>query len=431
VPAFAEFQKSFGMDIAQRAFVTAEDARTQVRELIAEGCKVIVGTGMAADLAEQAGVVGMLLYSADTIRQAFETALEIARAVGTAESTAATASRAGRGGGGRYTLADLIGDSAPMQALRRELVQFAASDRTVLISGDTGTGKELVAQALHAGSARRRGPFVAVNCGAIAESLLESELFGYEEGAFTGSRRGGRVGLIETAHGGTLFLDEIGEMPLALQTRLLRALEEREVLRVGASRPVPVDVRVLAATHGDLAAMTAAGRFRSDLYYRLNVLRLHLPPLSGRGGDVEQLAEHFLRSALRGRAPGFSEPALRALRAHDWPGNVRELRNLVERLAVYCEGGSGPIDLPLLRRCAPEVFARGAVAELPGAVAAPGVSRSAEPPRERRRRGPAKPEDLQRVLDRAGGDRQVAARMLGVSRTTLWRWLAGAPGRSR
>jgi len=423
VPAFDDFQKSFGLDIAQRAFVTAEDARTQVRELMALGCKAIVGTGLAADLAEQAGAAGILLYSADTIRQAFESALEIARAVGSAE-TQVPSLRAGRGnGGGRYALSDLIGDSAVMRTLRHDIGNFAASDRTVLISGATGTGKELVAQSLHAGSPRRKGAFVAVNCGAIAESLLESELFGYEEGAFTGSRRGGRTGLMETAHGGSLFLDEIGEMPLALQTRLLRALEEREVLRVGASRAVPIDIRVIAATHGDLDAMAAAGRFRRDLYYRLNVLRLQVPALAERGADIVQLARHFLAASLGEAAPEWTEAALDVLRAHDWPGNVRELRNLVDRMAVFCEGSPAPIDVTLLRRCASELFGRRQASQNASVTPSP----EAEPKTSgaRRRSSGARP-DLRRVMERAGGDRQVAAQILGVSRTTLWRWLRDA-----
>ncbi|TDU28393.1 propionate catabolism operon transcriptional regulator [Panacagrimonas perspica] len=423
VPAFDDFQKSFGLDIAQRAFETAEDARTQVRELVALGCTAIVGTGLAADLAEQAGVAGILLYSADTIRQAFESALEIARAVGSAE-TQAPSLRAGRGsGGGRYALSDLIGDSAVMRALRHDIVNFATSDRTVLISGDTGTGKELVAQSLHAGSPRRKGAFVAVNCGAIAESLLESELFGYEEGAFTGSRRGGRTGLMETAHGGTLFLDEIGEMPLALQTRLLRALEEREVLRVGASRAVPIDIRVIAATHGNLDAMAAAGRFRRDLYYRLNVLRLQVPKLIERGADIVQLARHFLEASLGEAAPEWTEAALDVLRAHAWPGNVRELRNLVDRVAVFCEGSTAPIDVALLRRCAPELLGGSHHSEDARLTPSP----EAEPKTSAARRRSSGPRpDLRRVMERAGGDRQVAARILGVSRTTLWRWLRDA-----
>ena len=422
VPAFDDFQKSFGLDIAQRAFVTAEDARTQVRELVARGCKAIVGTGLAADLAEQAGVAGILLYSADSIRQAFESALDIARAVGGAQSPA-PGLRSGRGssGGGRYAIGDLVGDSEPMQALRRDLALFAASDRTVLVTGATGTGKELVAQALHAASPRRKGPFVAVNCGAIAESLLESELFGYEEGAFTGSRRGGRTGLMETAHGGTLFLDEIGEMPLALQTRLLRALEEREVLRVGASRPVPIDIRVIAATHGDLDTIAEAGRFRRDLYYRLNVLRLQVPPLTDRGGDIAQLARHFLHDSLGNNAPDWTAAALDVLRAHDWPGNVRELRNLVDRVSVFCAGREVPVEVALLRRCAPELFGHA-----PRIVQREEVPLPSDTTPPRRRRSTGSRPDLRRVMERAGGDRQLAARVLGVSRTTLWRWLREA-----
>ena len=416
VPAFDDFQKSFGLHIAQRAFVTAEDARIQVRELVAHGCKAIVGTGLAADLAEQAGVAGILLYSADTIRQAFESALEIARAVGSAEAQAPGRRGGGRAiSGARYALDDLVGDSEAMRELRRAILSFAPSDRTVLVTGDTGTGKELVAQALHTASPRRKGSFVAVNCGAIAESLLESELFGYEEGAFTGSRRGGRTGLIETAHGGTLFLDEIGEMPLPLQTRLLRALEEREVLRVGASRPVPIDVRVIAATHGDLEQMTAAGRFRRDLYYRLNVLRLHLPTLAGRGDDIEQLALHFLQAALGATTAGFDESALRVLRAHAWPGNVRELRNLVERIAVYCEDPRVPVGAALLRRATPELF---------GPQPVPSTQGVSTPVPARARRGRLDASDLRRALERAGGDRRIAAQILGISRTTLWRRLA-------
>ncbi len=423
VPAFDDFQKSFGLQIAQRAFVTAEDARTQVRELVALGCKAVVGTGLAADLAEQAGVAGILLYSADTIRQAFESALEIARAVGSADAQA-PGLRSGRSSGGRYSLDDLVGNSESMRALRHDIETFASTDRTVLITGDTGTGKELVAQSLHAGSPRRKGAFVAVNCGAIAESLLESELFGYEEGAFTGSRRGGRTGLIETAHGGTLFLDEIGEMPLTLQTRLLRALEEREVLRVGASRAVPIDIRVVAATHGDLDALAAAGGFRRDLYYRLAVLRLQVPTLIDRGDDIALLARHFLRGSLGDAAPEWSEPALDVLRAHAWPGNVRELRNLVDRVAVYCEGSRAPVAPALLRRCAPELFKSAQRAT--GAASSERPASESEATASRRRsRGQARP-DLRRAMERAGGDRQVAARILGVSRTTLWRWLREA-----
>ena len=192
VPGFTDFQRSFGLDVQQSAFLTAEEARAKVRELVADGCGAIVGTGMAADLAEQAGVAGILLYSADTVRQAIENALDIARAM--EKVSPAGKPRGRRSAGGRYSASDLIGDSPAMQALRDDVERFAATDRTVLIHGQTGTGKELVAQALHSGSRRRKAPFVAVNCAAIAESLLESELFGYEEGAFTGDARAGISG---------------------------------------------------------------------------------------------------------------------------------------------------------------------------------------------------------------------------------------------
>lgn len=406
VPAFTDFQKSFGLDVHQRAFATAEEARARVRELVANGCGAIVGTGMAADLAEQAGVAGILLYSADTVRQAMSTALQIATAVGRSSDPQRSARPARRG---RPSPAKLLGDSQLMYRLRQDIERFAPTERTVLICGETGTGKELAAQALHAGSPRRKSPFVAVNCGAIAESLLESELFGYEEGAFTGARRGGHVGLIESAQGGTLFLDEIGEMPLGLQTRLLRMLEEREVLKVGANRPSPVDVRVIAATHGDLAQMCTEGTFRRDLFYRLNVLRLELPPLRSRGQDILQLATHFLGKTLGRDAPTMSDALQQALRSHPWPGNVRELRNLMDRLAVFCEPETDSISQPLAERCLPELFAA-PVMEGP----AGGHVR-----RGRRPEGAA----LIRALEQADGDRQLLARRLGVSRTTLWRWL--------
>jgi len=286
---------------------------------------------------------------------------------------------------------------------------YGASDRTVLITGETGTGKELVAQALHGASPRRAAPFIAVNCGAIAESLLESELFGYADGAFTGSRRGGRVGLIEAANGGTLFLDEIGEMPLALQTRLLRALEEREVLRVGSVRPTPVDVRVIAATHSGLDGLVAEGRFRRDLYYRLNVLRLVLAPLREHAEDVPLLLMSFLRAAGAG-AMVIDGPAQALLLNHPWPGNVRELRNLAERIAVLVPAQSplSALTRPLLLRCAPEL----------AAVAMPVVT-----PVEVRGRQRPDAAAVERALQAAGGDRARAAEMLGVSRTTLWRWM--------
>jgi len=253
---------------------------------------------------------------------------------------------------------------------------------------------------------------VAVNCGAIAESLLESELFGHEEGAFTGARRGGHAGLFEAANGGTLFLDEIGEMPLALQTRLLRVLEEREVMRVGGTRPVPIDVRVISATHCDLEARVREGRFRADLFYRLAVLRLALPPLRERPADILPLAEWSLKIAMAalGARP---QPNLRAelqacaplLENYDWPGNVRELRNLAERLALFLAAEPLQALTPgFLLAVAPELVRQDA--------ALPALPASAAPQ-----------ETTAQVLARFGGRRDLAAKHLGISRTTLWRRL--------
>ena len=406
----AEFQSAFGLRIAQRTYATAEDARTQIGELKAAGVKAVVGTGLIMDLAEEAGLAGVFLYSAGSIRQAFEDALEIARF---------TRLESGRGRGAnvsaalraRHGLKDLRGDSAAMQSVRQMVMLYARSPATVLIQGETGSGKELVAQAIHRESMLGHAggkPFVAVNCGAIAESLLESELFGYEEGAFTGSRRGGRPGLFEAAHRGTLFLDEIGEMPLALQTRLLRVLEEREVMRVGGTRPIPVDVRIISATHCDLDTRVRDGAFRADLFYRLSVLRLRLPSLRERPEDLTGLAEWLLKNALAalGVRPHANlhaeiEACGPLLRSYGWPGNVRELRNLMQRLALFLSAEPLQALTPgFVASVAPEL----GVAAIPVQAQAPAAS-----------------DDVLHVLARFGGDRAAAARHLGISRTTLWR----------
>jgi two-component system NtrC family response regulator len=233
----------------------------------------------------------------------------------------------------------LLGACPAMLALRERITRFAAADAPVLITGESGTGKERVAQALHALSRRRQGPFVAENCAAIPETLLESVLFGHKRGAFTGAVQD-HPGHFVAAHGGTLFLDEIGEMRLPMQVKLLRALQEGEVRAVGDSRTRKVDVRVLAATNQDVEAAVAAGRFREDLFYRLNVLRLHLPPLRERGDDVLLLARHFLAAAAArsGRALSLSPTAERALLAAPWPGNVRQLQNEMARVAALADG---------------------------------------------------------------------------------------------
>ncbi len=413
LPELGNFAATFGLDLAQRTYVTREDARAAVHELKAEGIAVIVGAGLITDLAEEAGLTGVFLYSAASIRQAFDDALELARLTrlesGRGRRTA-NAQRARRG------MNDLRGDSPAMERLRQTVVLYARSPSTVLIEGETGSGKELVAQAIHRESPRRGAnrPFVAVNCGAIAESLLESELFGHEEGAFTGARRGGHAGLFEAANGGTLFLDEIGEMPLALQTRLLRVLEEREVMRVGGTRPVPIDVRVISATHCDLEARVREGRFRSDLFYRLAVLRLDLPPLRARVQDIAPLAEWSLKHALAA-LDARPHPNLAAeikacaplLASYAWPGNVRELRNLMERVALFLAAEP-------LQALTP-AFMLSVAPELGRQAAAP-VEVSFLPTSAVR-------ESAAAVLARFGGQRDLAAQHLGISRTTLWRRL--------
>ncbi|MGO0123529.1 sigma-54-dependent transcriptional regulator [Desulfothermobacter acidiphilus] len=248
---------------------------------------------------------------------------------------------------------ELLGRSPAMIEVFKEIGKFADTDYTVLIMGETGTGKELVAGALHRNSRRRQGPFVRINCAAIPENLLESELFGYEKGAFTGATSR-KLGKFELAEGGTLFLDEIGEFPLTMQPKLLRVLQEKEFERVGGTKTVRVDVRIIAATNQDLERMVKEGSFREDLYYRLNVVTIRVPPLRERKEDISLLAEHFLRQAasrLGKPVQGFSSEALAILHSYDWPGNVRELRNVCERAVVLAQGMLVlPEDLPLTLR---------------------------------------------------------------------------------
>ena len=301
----------------------------------------------------------------------------------------------------------LIGTSQAMRSLGRTLASLRHNESTVLIQGESGTGKELVAKALHAASPRRQGPFVPVDCGALPESIIESELFGHERGAFTGAV--GAPGLFRVASGGTLFLDEIGEIPPAVQAKLLRVLQTREVRPLGGAAAVPVDIRVVGATHRDLAGMVAAGRFRQDLYYRLHVVRLALPPLRERPEDIPLLAPHFLESRRRPDAAviGFEPEALVALAGHDWPGNVRELENVIESALALAPGEklrAADLALPVARL--------GGLAPLPAATALP-LSLAAY---ERAA--------LERALAECRGDASAAARRLGIGRSTFYRKLA-------
>ena len=406
-PEFSAFADSFGLEVQHRVFSTHEDARDVVAELAALGVDVVVGTGLVSDVAEAAGLKSVLLYSASSVRTGFAQALSICQATRNPASARPTlAARAPRPRPPGST-ESLLGTSAVMQQLRAQIAACAPTQATVLLLGETGTGKELAARALHAQGLNPQAPFVAVNCGALAESLLEAELFGHEEGAFTGARRGGRPGLIEAAAEGTLFLDEIGELPQALQSRLLRVIEQRELLRVGGVRPVPVRCRILAATHRNLAEESRAGRFRQALYYRLDVLRLQLPPLRAHPEDIPLLGRELPPPPDRSR-PQLSAEAEDCLKAYAWPGNVRELRNVLDRLAYLQSGHT--VDAATLRGIAPEVLGSG-------------PARPQQSPVARRTRGQPDRAGVETALQACGGDRHGAAQLLGVSRTTLWRWM--------
>ena len=308
--------------------------------------------------------------------------------------------------GHRLSYEGILGDHPTMQRVLKTVGQVARSKATVLIQGESGTGKELIAAAIHHNSKRSDGPFVKLNCAALAESLLESELFGHERGSFTGaqSRRAGRF---EQAHGGTLFLDEVGEIPAATQVKLLRFLQEKEFERVGGNDTISVDVRVVAATNRELKQMVEEGEFREDLYYRLNVVQLDLPPLRARRSDIPVLAHHFLEKYAKENErelEGFTDEALRALMAYPWPGNVRELENAIERAVVLCE--EDRIDAALLPGAQGPTAAPRTGDEL--GLLIPGITM-----------GEIERIAIERTLDAVGGSTAKAADMLGISRRKI------------
>jgi DNA-binding NtrC family response regulator len=299
-------------------------------------------------------------------------------------------------------LDSIVGRSKAMQAVFDQIAAVAASDATVLLLGESGTGKELVARAIHRRGARRDGPFVAVNCAAIPEQLLESELFGHEKGAFTGADRR-RRGLFAEADGGTLLLDEVGDLSPALQAKLLRALQDRSIRPVGGAEDIQLNLRVIAATHRDLAALVKEGGFREDLYYRLAVLPVRVPSLRERPEDIMLLAAHFLErtaGALGKTLQGFDDRATAWLLAHRWPGNVRELENVVERAATLARG--------------PQITREDLGVEF--SAAAPGGG-------TRPTLADLEQQYMRRVIEETGGDKRAAARILGVSVRTLQRKL--------
>jgi transcriptional regulator with GAF, ATPase, and Fis domain len=322
-------------------------------------------------------------------------------------------------------ICNIIGESQSLKDVFKVLAKVAPTDSTVLVTGESGTGKELLVRALHNNSLRKDKPFIPINCGAIPKELLESELFGHEKGAFTHAIRS-RAGRFELADGGTVFLDEIGEMDLSLQVKILRVLQEKEFERVGGSGAKKVDVRVVAATNRDLETEVAAGRFREDLFYRLNVIPIHLPPLRERGQDILILAKHFLKRfcSIKSRAlMEIANDAMRLLVAYSWPGNVRELENFMERMSILCEADViKPQDLP------PKVLKQ-------LGCPTPELPRLEDAPRgfswptleDMKKFSPGLKEFLDEIEDRllrealtqANGVKNQAAEILGVKRTTL------------
>jgi PAS domain S-box-containing protein len=315
--------------------------------------------------------------------------------------------------GEQVELHGMVGSSQLMRTMYRRLRQAGQTDVTVLIGGESGTGKELAANALHALSARKAKPFVAINCAAIPEPLLESELFGHVKGAFTGAARD-KVGLMQAAEGGTLFLDEIGDISPVLQAKLLRALQERQIRRVGDEKSIPIDIRLVSASHHDLRGLVASGRMREDFFYRIKVFEIAMPSLRDRREDIPELANHFATEL--GRAAGkprlaISAEALRALLAHRWPGNVRELRNAIEHALVTITSSTIQLqDLPSEVRGTAEPKLSSPEPTAPAA----GAPAQSVPPGAMRER-------IEDALRRSRGNRAEAARLLGIGRVTLWK----------
>jgi two-component system, NtrC family, response regulator HydG len=308
----------------------------------------------------------------------------------------------------RHSYANIIGRSKPMQEVFDLIRLVADSDASVIVHGESGTGKEMVASAIHFNSKRRAKPYIRVSCASLPESLIESELFGFEKGAFTGATER-RIGRFEAASGGTLFLDEIGELPLTFQVKLLRVLQEQQIERLGSNRPIDIDVRIVSASLRPLEEEIRSGRFREDLYFRVNTVSIHLPPLRERRVDIPLLAEAFLQEFAGDRMreiAGFSDEVIELFETYPWPGNVRELRNVVERAVLFCRGSEVIID------------------DLPPSIRgdAPG-SGIAEPARVipmQQAISSAEAEAIRAALRATQGKRTEAAELLGISRKTLW-----------
>jgi nitrogen regulation protein NR(I) len=404
-----------GMDLLRR--VAAEHPDIPVIMITAHG---------SVDSAVEAVKLGAFDYIEKPFEQS-QIQQVVAKAIKTNEldRRAPRVQQAGPGGQGRF---GLIGRSPVLEQVFAVIEKVADTPSTVLITGESGTGKELIARAMHNHSSRAQGAFIKINCAAIPKTLMESELFGYEKGAFTGAV-GSKPGRFELANGGTLFLDEIGEIPVEMQVKLLRVLQESEFERVGGIKTIKVDVRLVTATNRDLQKEVQAGAFREDLFYRLNVVPIHLPPLRERAGDIPLLAEHFLskfNERLRKQITGFEPEALRRLVAHPWPGNIRELENVLERTILFCEG-------PVIRAGDLPAEIAGAVAQVNAPAAPMSTAPTSAPVSAASADGRASSlkeivrqeterverELIMRALDETGGNVTQAARKLKISRKSL------------
>lgn len=425
-----QFTRAFDLDIPTRTYRTPQDARDAVSDLRQLGVKVVVGPGMVNEIAQNSGMESVLIYSRQGVMKAFDEAIRLAGV------KAQGASRPSRTQHAHHTEQDILGQSPAAENLRRTIRLCASVDFSVLIQGETGVGKELVAQSIHTGSNRAGKPFIAINCASLTETLLESELFGYEEGAFSGANKGGRAGLFESAQGGTVFLDEIGDMPLAFQTRLLRILEDGAVRRIGSSSARKADFRLLAASHVDLQKAVAEGKFREDLYYRLNELLIQIPPLRERKEDIELLAGYFLRvtpvRVPKSKFDEFIDLARADIVEWEWPGNIRQLKNFCKRAAVMMLQQP---DLRNWRSWFPDFFpqpypmrqvikAKVEVAEAKPEQSGASYSASLDLAGDYHRASrSAKPSIARAALEGCQGNLIKTASLLGVSRSTLWRVL--------
>jgi propionate catabolism operon transcriptional regulator len=408
-PIIEPLRRLSGLELEQRNYITVDEAREQFLLARRAGFEVVVGSSLICELAEREDLPAIMLYTRASCRTLLERAiarvLESARGPREAGPATRRLQSPGR---------SLVFASPEMQRIDALIPAYAEVPATVLIQGESGTGKELVARRIHGEGPWASGEFVAVNCGAIPEELFESELFGYAEGAFTSSRRGGRRGLLELAHRGVIFLDEVGEMPAGQQAKLLRVIEERRIRALGSNREISLDIKIVAATNADLRLRVREGSFREDLYYRLNVFRLHLLPLRERPDDIVPItrylvADYLHRYDLTRDAARISAVLEEPFASYRFPGNVRELENFVERTVVSAARlGDGAALAAALPQVLPELYAP---PESPGAAS--GAIRAQEQ------------QLIRDALRRFGNDRSRAAEYLGISQTTLWRRLKG------